>query len=509
MAQLTTSYMMLVLSCLNIAMFIYILVNRHKQVGYNGLLLISVLILEWTLSVTLRSLISDPARAIIFHELKFIASALLPVVVFVIVMRFTGLGRLVQTKQIAGLSIIPAFTIILSQTNYWHHIFRKSFDILYQPDGAFYISAHNNYWFYVHCIYSYALWAASILLLINFFIRKPVQNRFQIGIYIFAIAFPILTNLIDLFRWVKAYDLTILAITVSMGFFLYGTIFYSVYDLVPLARIKLIDSMLNPIFIYNKDYRLTDANHAAVKLAGTRIKDMYGQKREHILQSLAIRPLQTGNYDYWMLDLADGEERVMALESQDVNLPNGDIAAYIDIFSDVTALENANREIEKIATTDSLSGLYNRHFFEQTMRRLDQEASRSVALIIGDVDGLKKVNDTFGHAQGDELIRQTAAAIKNAVRNEDVVARIGGDEFIILLENVTQADVEQIISQVRENCQMRSNDDMPLNICFGYNIRTDPSLTMAEVFRLADQDMYIRKRARHSEDQGESNRSVC
>ena len=205
---------MLVLSFINIALFIYILVNRHKQAIYNGLLLVSVLILQWTLSVTLRSLMSDPALAIVFHELKFIASALLPVAVLVIVMRFTGLGRLMHTKQIVGLSIIPAFTILLSQTNQWHHIFRKSFDILYQPDGAFYISAHNNYWFYVHCFYSYALWIASILLLINFFIRQPVQNRFQTGIYIFAITFPVLTNLIDIFSWVKAYDLTILAITV-------------------------------------------------------------------------------------------------------------------------------------------------------------------------------------------------------------------------------------------------------------------------------------------------------
>lgn len=499
MAQISTSYIMIFLSCLNTAMFLYTVANRRRRPMANALAIVSLLTLEWSLSVTFRSLSSDPAIAIIFHELKFIAAALLPVAVFVIVMSHTGMGGLVQRKQIAGLSIIPFFTILLSQTNPWHHIFRKSFEILYQPDGAFYIQTQNNYWFYVHSIYSYALWTASILLLVLYLLRNNRQNRFQTGVFIMAIAFPVMTNIMDLCDWVRAYDLTIIAVTVSMAFFLYAVFFYSSYDLIPLARIRLVDSLPNPIFIYNRKYQLNDANRAALKLAGLHIKEMYGQQRDQILENLSIHPINSDNFAYWLLDLPGREAQVMSLESLSVSAADGKNAGYVDIFTDVTALENAKRKIEKIAITDSLTGLYNRTFFEETMGRFDQEGTSPVGLIIGDVDGLKKVNDTLGHARGDEMIRQAARAMKSAVRSGDLVSRIGGDEFVILLENITAADVKRVIEKINENCLHVSSDETPLSICWGYAIRTDKSQSMAEVFRRADQHMYTCKRARHPE----------
>ncbi|MDD3024700.1 MAG: GGDEF domain-containing protein, partial [Syntrophomonadaceae bacterium] len=167
---------------------------------------------------------------------------------------------------------------------------------------------------------------------------------------------------------------------------------------------------------------------------------------------------------------------------------------YIDVFNDITALESAKQKIEIMAITDSLTGLYNGNFFDDTMCCLDREGRRPVALIIGDVDGLKKVNDTYGHAQGDEIIRKAAAAMKAAVRSGDVVARIGGDEFAILLENISQVDVERIIEKIRMNYRELSSKDIPLSICLGYAISNNVTHSMDEVLRLADEDMYNYKR---------------
>lgn len=495
MAQVTTSYIMSMLSCLIAVMFFYTVINRHKRSLASGLVLVSLFILEWSLSVTLRSFATDPGMAITFHELKFIGSALLPIAILWIIMNYTGLGGLVQVKQIAVLSIIPVLTIIFSQTNPWHHIFRKSFEIIYQPDGAFYIHAHNNYWFYVFTIFNYSVLVACLVLLIRDYLHKSSSSRFQTAIFIIAIVFPFVTNIIDLFGWVQAYDLTVYALTASLAFFLYGVFFYSGYDLVPLARIKLVDSLPNPIFIYNNEYRLTDANKAAIEMADTSIKDLWGQKREEILQILPIHPLETDNYAYWVRDLPDREKQVISLESQVVNETNGKPAAHIDVFTDVTALERAKRKIEKIAVTDSMTGLYNRNFFEYTMHRLDEEGTTPMGVILGDIDGLKEINDTYGHATGDEMIRQAAAAMKSAVRSGDLIWRIGGDEFIIFLENVTQKDIERIMKDVTSYCSQVFIEDIPLSVCMGYAIRTDKTQPMEEVVRLADKDMYTCKKA--------------
>ncbi|WP_054693023.1 histidine kinase N-terminal 7TM domain-containing diguanylate cyclase [Syntrophomonas palmitatica] len=496
MAQITTAYVLLLLSCLNAVMFLYIVFNRHKRPLARGLALVGLLILEWSVSVTLRSFAADPNIAVIFHELKFVGSALLPVVILWIVMNYTGLGRLIQTKQIALLSVIPILTIFFSQTNPWHHLFRKSFQIIYQPDGAFYIHAYNNYWFYVFAIFNYSVLTASMVLLVrNYF--KSSQNRLQTTIFLIAIAFPFITNIIDLRGWIQAYDLTICALTVSLAFFLYGVFFYSAYDLVPLARIKLVDSLPNLIFIYDNEYRLTDANHAAIELMGTGIKEILGRKRENLMQLLPIHPIQTDDYTYWFTDFPARKEQVMSLESQIVSETNGKAIAYIDIFTDITPMEKAKRKIEKIANVDNLTGLYNRNFFEHTMHCLDQQGTAPVALILGDVDGLKKINDTFGHAAGDEMIRQAARAMKNAVRSDDVVARIGGDEFIIFLENITQNDVERVIETIKENCHQKMIENTVLSICLGYAIRADNTQSMEDVFRLADKNMYSHKRSLH------------
>lgn len=488
---------MVLLSCLNIIMLIYTVINRNKRPLAPGLVLVSLFTLEWSLSVTLRSFATNPGLAITFHELKFIGSALLPVAILWIVMNYTGLERLVKIKQIAVLSIIPILTIIFSQTNPWHHIFRKGFQIIYQPDGAFYIHAHNNYWFYVYTIFNYLVLIACLFLLMRDYLHKSSQNRFQPAIFIVAISFPFVTNIIDLFGWVQAYDLTVCALTVSVAFFLYGVFFYSDYDLVPLARIKLVDSLPNPIFIYNDEYRLTDANKAAIKLADMSIKEMWGQERSAIMQFLPIQPLETDNCVYWLRDLPDGKRQVMSLDSQVVNETNGKLVAYIDIFTDVSDLERARRKIEKIAIMDSLTGLYNRNFFEYTMRRLDQEGVAPIGVIVGDVDGLKKINDTYGHATGDEMIRQAAAAMKSAVRSGDLVGRIGGDEFIIFLENVTLKDIERIIKDITGYCEQVVIENVRLSICLGYAVRFHSTQPMEEIFRLADKDMYTRKKAVH------------
>jgi len=493
MVQGSTSNIMIILSVLNAGMFLYILANRRRKTAAGGLALVSFLTLEWCISITLRSLTPNPATAIFFHDAKFIGAALLPVAVLVIVAHHIGWGRLAHPKNIVLLSVIPFLTILISQTNSWHHIFRRGFHILYQPDGTFYIDAVNNYWFYVHCIYSYTLWGICIFLLLKHYFNQANPSRLQTGIYLIAIIFPVVTNIFDLIGWVQAYDLTIFAFTASIIFFVYAVFFYSAYDLVPLARIKLVDSLPNPIFIYNRECQLTDANHAAVELAGMGVGAMWGQKREVIMQALPIHPMDPGLPDYWTVELPERKNLVMSLESQTVTEVNGKVAGFVDIFTDVTALEKAKKKIEMIALTDKLTGLYNRYHFEEVMRRKDEEKTFPLAMIMGDVNGLKHINDSYGHAVGDDLIRRAAAAMKNAVRSDDMTARIGGDEFVIILEDVREEDVLRILETIKANCGKASGDTALLSICLGYCVRESPEQPMEEVFRRADQDMYSRK----------------
>ena len=95
-----------------------------------------------------------------------------------------------------------------------------------------------------------------------------------------------------------------------------------------------------------------------------------------------------------------------------------------------------------------MTGLYNRRFYEEAIKNLDTKTNLPISIIIGDVNDLKIVNDTLGHAKGDELLQKSAMILKTACRKEDVIVRFGGDEFIILLSQTSKEVAQEIIRRI-------------------------------------------------------------
>ena len=158
----------------------------------------------------------------------------------------------------------------------------------------------------------------------------------------------------------------------------------------------------------------------------------------------------------------------------------------------------AENELKLLSMYDSLTGVYNRRFFDAEMRRLEASRSPLVSVITADVDDLKAVNDEFGHAAGDELIIRAAALLGSVVRAEDVLARIGGDEFAILLPGTDAAAVDRAIARIEANIveDSRRNPGSPISLSIG--AATAAALDVGATLALADSRMYARKAARKS-----------
>ena len=117
---------------------------------------------------------------------------------------------------------------------------------------------------------------------------------------------------------------------------------------------------------------------------------------------------------------------------------------------DISERKKIEQNLAYLSYHDQLTGLYNRRYYEEELVRLGTEDNLPLSIIMGDVNGLKYINDRYGHHLGDELLKKSAAIMQKACRGNDMIARLGGDEFIILLPKTSETDTEKIIERIMD-----------------------------------------------------------
>ena len=165
----------------------------------------------------------------------------------------------------------------------------------------------------------------------------------------------------------------------------------------------------------------------------------------------------------------------------------------VAIVRDVTEQYKNKEHIEYLSYHDQLTGLYNRHFFEEELKRLDNKRNLPLCLIMSDVNGLKLINDSFGHKAGDLLLEKVGKVLKETCRNSEIIARIGGDEFIILVPNMNDLEAEKLVNRIQKNCKKEKLEPIELSISFGWSTKKELDEDVHEVFNRAEDYMYKKK----------------
>ena len=238
------------------------------------------------------------------------------------------------------------------------------------------------------------------------------------------------------------------------------------------------------------------------------------------LRETAYRTLK-GIYDnsfadsHWMKFLPEGHMRLdnvmfapLIIDRQAVGLiglankPGGFTQRDIDFSATLStvaaaALRNSRNSeaVQYLSFHDQLTGLYNRHFFVHEMKRLEGSDAYPIAIISADLDELKKINDNFGHKDGDLYLQNCAAVLKETLRGDDFLARVGGDEFVFVLPRTDKAAGEEILTRIKQKMETynKAHKSLPLRISMGLAVNENNSHTLEETYHEADRIMYQNK----------------
>ena len=267
----------------------------------------------------------------------------------------------------------------------------------------------------------------------------------------------------------------------------------------------LLDESSDPIFMFGPDgtYRYVNVafangvNRKPEDIINHRIWDIFPQDEADKRFSLVKRVFEngvTGEIEV-RVPLPDGD-RYYLTTAKPVIGTNNEVNAVICISKNITERKHMEDELRHLSSHDSMTDLYNRHFFHVEIKRIQESRLFPVSIVSVDVDGLKLVNDNFGHDAGDEVIIKTARLLRESFRNEDIIARLGGDEFVVLLPETKESEASEIISRLRGKIEKQHDESFSLSIGVATG-QKDCSLSY--LMYQADENMYADK-ATHRKD---------
>jgi diguanylate cyclase (GGDEF)-like protein/PAS domain S-box-containing protein len=221
---------------------------------------------------------------------------------------------------------------------------------------------------------------------------------------------------------------------------------------------------------------------------------VHPKDRDRVIRSLPKKS-QGEVEEVYRIVRPDGSIRWIKDRSFPIYDDSGKTHRIVGIAADITDLKLGEEKLIHLSLHDSLTGLYNRIYFEEEMSRIEKTRYDTIGIISCDVDGLKLVNDTLGHDQGDNLLVAAAGVIRESCREGDLVARIGGDEFSVVLPNTTEPVVENACQRIQEAVASynATNPELPLSISVGFAVKNGPHRNLKDVFKEADNSMYRKK----------------
>lgn len=192
--------------------------------------------------------------------------------------------------------------------------------------------------------------------------------------------------------------------------------------------------------------------------------------------------------------MEDGESLYFEIKKSAVRDENGSIIGIVGIVDNVTERVRLEKKVEEFSIIDSLTGVYNRNYLKYRVEEKKKKLIFPFTVIMSDCNYLKKVNDRYGHEYGDIFLKIVADILKEEVPEDSPVIRMGGDEFMILGNGITEEKASELMANIQESLKRKSKENIPLSLAMGSYTVQSKDFSFDEVCHEADLRMYADKK---------------
>ncbi|QSB11679.1 histidine kinase N-terminal 7TM domain-containing protein [Lysinibacillus sp. FSL K6-0057] len=413
------------------------------------------------------------------------------------------LGFRLTRKKIMALLAIPFISLIMVATNDIHHFHYRVFEI--DPVlGTPYVYQEIGIWYIIHGMFTFGCMFVSFLLVLIHWKETTKAYRQQLIALMCGQLIPMITAFIYLLGLTpQGVDPVPMVLWASSFLYLWSINSSRLFRVMPVAKDAIFHSINDGVIVLDESERLIEFNQACSKVFPQLTRSMIGRDirkawLEVTGQTMPFTLEAAVNTQDIEIVLSNHTYQVRITELQHVNHGKG----LLLIFTDITELKELQRQLEQQAYYDELTQINNRRaFFQQCNQAYSEagEASSAFTVILMDIDHFKNVNDTYGHAIGDQLLVHVVKVCQSVLKKGELFARYGGEEFVLALKDHTlsegQALANLLCNSVESQPLMTTEGAIRATISCGVAEGTTGQETLYQLLNNADKALYAAKQA--------------
>ena len=442
---------------------------------------------------------------IFWNQIQYLGLPFISVLWLMVALLYTKTIFSLKIRMALLLFSVPVITFFIRLTNVWHHFFYTRWEVR-QLSGYYALYMERGFWYYINISYTIlCLLLTVIVYFIGFTKNKAGYTKPHFFVFLFASLLPFIGIVLILFTFETwNIDYSALIMPVSLLIISYGILKYDFLEIRTLARETIFENSVTGMVVLGPGNRVIDYNKAAEKFFKAINISLNKYPIEHILEQepKLLEIFQSKNNCDFSL-VIDGEERFFEIDVVPLGDHHDGNTRMLKSIRDVTEERKVQEQLKFLATIDSLSGLYNRAEFMNLAKRefdLAKRNNEELSLLIMDLDNFKIINDTFGHAAGDKMIREIGSIIKKSFRKTDIAGRIGGEEFAVVFKNTSLEEAKKVAEKFRETVAKRkvvySDHEISFTVSIGVTAihgNIEDINDVEDMLKMADNALYKAK----------------